>query len=127
MRNARNVTAFLLLMTLLCLAVGSLQPFDLSGALGWPGWHQSPPSDFVWNIAAYAPLGACLCLLLGNRLVGFAAAILLAATASLLLESAQSMSPSRVSSCVDVMANGLGAATGAGLAALLPRLPKLRH
>lgn len=115
----RNTAAFLLLMTCLCLAVGSLQPFDMEfRAPSWPGWPQSPPSDFAWNIAAYVPFGACTCLLLGRRLPGFAAAALLGLAASLLLESAQSLSALRVSSWVDVIANCLGAITGAGLAVI---------
>jgi len=114
-----KVAAFLLLMTCLCLAVGSLQPFDMElRAPSWPGWFQSPPSDFVWNIAAYIPVGALTCMLLGCRPATATAAVLLAIAMSLLLESAQSLSALRVSSWVDVMANGLGATIGAGLVAI---------
>lgn len=117
----RRAAAFLLAMTCVCLVVGSLQPFDLTfGAPSWPGWVQSPPDDFSWNIAAYAPFGLCACLLAGRRLPGIAIAILLGVALSLLLESAQSLSAARVSSWVDVISNGLGATLGAGLAAIIP-------
>jgi len=116
----RNTVAFLFLMTCLCLAIGSLQPFDMEICVpSLPGWPQSPPSDFAWNIVAYAPFGACACPLLHRRLPGFVASVLMASAFSLLLESAQSMSALRVSSWVDVIANVLGAAIGAGLVTVI--------
>lgn len=121
----RRATLFLLLMMCLCLVVGSLQPFDLAlRTPSWPGWHQSPPADFLWNIAAYIPLGVCSCLLLGRRLSGVALAVLLGVAMGLALECAQSLSASRVSSWVDVISNGLGTTLGAGLAAILARSEK---
>lgn len=121
----RRVAAFLLFMTCVCLVIGSLQPFDLAlRAPSWPSWVQSPPGDFSWNIAAYAPLGLCACLLAGCRLPGIAVAILLGVALSLLLECAQSLSAARVSSWVDVISNGLGATLGAGLAAIIPTISR---
>lgn len=117
----KRVAAFLLAMTCICLAVGTLQPFDMAfRAPSWPGWAQSPPADFAWNIAVYAPFGLCSCWLAGRRLPGIVLAILLGVALSLLLECAQSLSAVRVSSWVDVISNGLGTLLGAGLAAIIP-------
>jgi VanZ family protein len=120
----------------LLIVHASLQPFR--------GWRVPPEGmlhflaapwpryitleDILVNLAAYVPLGLLLALALKARL-GAPAAVLLAAALStalsLVMESAQSFLPSRISSNVDVLANGAGALVGAMAAPLLslPGLP----
>ena len=118
---AVQVAALVYLAFLLQL---SLVPFDfrlaLEASAWWPGrWAHAPAPDMASNVVLYVPAGVLLQLLLGRRFAtGIAAAIaavLLAGALSLGLETLQLFSPSRVSSPVDVLCNGIGAAVGATL------------
>lgn len=71
--------------------------------------------EFIANILMFVPLGLLLTLLLRHHVWGFVLAVALSAAAELV----QFVVPSRQPSLRDLLANGLGAALGAGLAWLL--------
>jgi len=124
---------------LLLITYGSLLPFDLhlpSGAEGWrlalasPQWVEADGptsslglsasvSDLLINLLLYVPLGVLLRFSIPGKLrlgvIGAAIATLGVFAVSWGLESLQSLTPSRVASLNDVIAN---VATG-GLAACL--------
>jgi len=105
----------------------SIAPFDftLHRAAGfrWLAESSATPSlpDAITNIFLYVPLGFLLYWSISRRIrsaIGsWTAAVLLCGGLSFVLESIQSLLPSRISSLVDVGNNVMGAALGAGLAA----------
>lgn len=121
-------------MALYALAIGyaSLNPLvgwrvpESMALLAWP--RRWDLFDIAFNIAAYVPLGAMLAalqprLLTPDQQAPFAAiaraawwrAIIIGAALSCAMELLQAYLPLRVSSPVDVVANVVGCALGAGL------------
>ncbi len=112
------------------LVYASLYPFRGWRTFGWSGLHfltEPWPRYWTWfdvfsNVLVYMPGGALLVGVLHRRL-GTSAAVLAGALAgallSLGLESLQAFLPGRVPSRLDWLTNTVGAALGAGLAAVL--------
>ncbi|MFW5681732.1 MAG: VanZ family protein [Phycisphaeraceae bacterium] len=133
-------------MWLALIAYGGLIPFDFVSigprvveAGGWaswlgetltsPRWHAYPDvasrlgmsaaaSDVLANLVLFAPVGVFLVWALPRHRWGLAwvRAVAVVALASWLLECTQSLSPSRVASLNDVVANTMSGALGATLA-----------
>jgi VanZ family protein len=85
----------------------------------WPRYITA--FDVAANFFGYLPYGLLCALALVRRLAPLPAIIVATATGallSLMLESAQSFLPARISSTVDVLANVAGAAAGGCLAAI---------
>lgn len=78
-----------------------------------------PTVEFAANVAMFAPVGLLLVLLLGWRRWWLAVLVGLALTCT--IESAQQFLPTRVPDPRDLLANGLGAALGAGAGVLLQK------
>jgi glycopeptide antibiotics resistance protein len=114
-----RLARFLLAMTACCLIVGTWQPFDFQHPLGDLTWTPSPPSDFLWNIAAFLPVGIFGPLGFSRRPMGCIVVIVCASAFSLVLEYMQTMSVIRVASWIDVASNTLGAMIGAGAVTIL--------
>ncbi|MHC4089431.1 MAG: VanZ family protein [Planctomycetota bacterium] len=122
---------------LLYILLGTLLPFDFSWSAAFGqgrtllglGSTPSGVPDLMSNIGLYVPLGVLLyCSLVRNvgaPRLSILAATLIAAAASLSVESVQLLSPTRISSVVDFSANLLGAAAGATVACLC-RVPQRR-
>ncbi len=99
----------------------------------WPYYFSR--FDFGLNIAAFVPLGATIWLDRRRRggIRGWLIAVILGGLLSLLIELVQVYLPGRDASKVDLLANTLGAAVGAALAAVWRKLPfapalaRLRH
>lgn len=88
----------------------------------WPRWWTG--FDVTANIAAYFPIGLLLCARLARRrargaLGAAVVATLGAAALSLALECLQALLPDRVPSRLDLLANAIGGAAGAVLAAAI--------
>jgi VanZ family protein len=128
-RYARNskLVAYLAAAYLLLVLYASLYPFadwrvpneEAARFLfaGWPAYIIA--SDVVVNLLAYFPLGLLITLLWMVRtprgialVLGVACGVLL----SLAIEFAQGYLPTRISSNVDVLTNGIGALWGAAAA-----------
>lgn len=131
---------FLTALYALLIVHASLQPFTgwLPPAHGTPFFLWSPSwsllrfnvSDVVINVIAYAPLGFAAAWMGGREVtVGRAAAraIFGCALLSLAMESAQMFLPPRRASAIDLLANVVGAAIGAGLAATIMSQPHWRR
>ena len=94
--------------------------------LGYSNPYYGSPVDDVLNILAYVPLGAGLLLGLRQRqplAIAWGLALLLPAGLSFCIETLQVFLPNRVASNIDIANNALGAAIGAGLAAMLAAKP----
>lgn len=92
--------------------------FSFLGA-PWPRYITA--FDVAANFFGYLPYGLLCALALVRRLAPLPAIVVATATGallSLMLESAQSFLPARISSTVDVLANVAGAAAGGCLAAI---------
>ncbi len=82
-------------------------------------WLDVPMVEFAANIAMFAPVGLLFVLLLGRRRWWLAVLAGLALTCA--IEFTQQFLPTRVPDPRDLLANGLGAALGAGAAVLAIR------
>jgi hypothetical protein len=114
----------LVIVWLVCMAAGTLAPFDFGDAAGTRvgglfqyGTYQQQADDFVWNLLLFIPFGV-LVHHEGHRrsfepvfinVVVATAAFLLSTT----VECAQAFLPSRDSSLIDILANTTGALIGA--------------
>lgn len=114
-------------LALLFVVQASIAPFDLTFEHPGRRWlaESSALSNFpdaIANVFLYVPLGFLVNWLLVGRLrhrIGsWIASIFLCGALSFALESIQALSPSRVSSLIDVTNNVIGAALGAGLAVM---------
>jgi len=86
--------------------------------LGVPPWFDYSFVEFSANVMLFMPIGFLVSMLLRRRLAWLA--IVFGATASVAIEAAQWMLlPQRVPSAGDVLANTLGAALGAAIAAIV--------
>jgi VanZ family protein len=126
-RGAR-LAAYLALAYLLLIVYASLTPFSGwrdSGADVWsflfgPWSRHIRRFDVIINLLAYMPFGFLLCLALQSRCTirsALIAATLAGLATSLVLEEVQMYLPTRTSSTLDVLTNGLGCLTGAVIAA----------
>jgi VanZ family protein len=121
----------------LLIVHASLQPFTgwLLPAPGtpfflWAPWPRFNPPDFIINLVAYVPLGLAATWMSGrDASVGRAAlrAIAWCALLSLLMEWTQMYLPVRRASTIDWLANSLGAAIGACIAAAVMSHPAWRR
>ncbi|GMA27726.1 VanZ family protein [Arenivirga flava] len=84
-------------------------------------WLKVPTVEFAANIALFAPIGLLFALLLGRRRWWLAVLVGLVLTCT--IEFAQQFLPTRVPDPRDLLANGLGAALGAGLGRLAAGRP----
>ncbi|HEX4327111.1 MAG TPA: VanZ family protein [Burkholderiales bacterium] len=128
-RPAAPLARELCAVYLLLIIYATLHPITSWRGAAMPPWAWlahwpaiTLPSDVVFNLLAYVPLGALLVWAARPKLRG-PGAVLAAACAgallSLLLESLQTYLPSRTPSMVDLAANAAGALLGAAIAPLL--------
>ena len=127
---------FLTALSALLIVHASLQPFTgwLAPAPGtpfflWAEWPRFKPPDIIINVVAYIPLGLAATWMGGHRAsVGRAAfhAFIGCALLSLLMEGLQMYLPVRRASSIDLIANSVGGAIGALIAATLMSRPHWR-
>ena len=130
----RNVAEVLALLCLVFVLQFSLIPFDFQTTPTEPIlgelWAQATKVGIASNVMIYWPLGLLLHVVCARRLRGSLSPLLAAVggavALSLMLETLQAFSPTRISSSADVVANALGATAGAltsdGCRWLVPRL-----
>jgi VanZ family protein len=131
-----------LLGYVLVLCYASLAPFfgwhrpEAFTLFSWPKYLSE--FDFLVNVLAYIPFGVMLAAIWRQRMVqrgqshrvewqAFWFSVAVATGFSLLMELLQSMLPSRVSSMLDWIANGAGAALGASAVLIPPGRALLRR
>ncbi|MDB5804765.1 MAG: hypothetical protein JWN73_2087 [Betaproteobacteria bacterium] len=128
-RQAAPLARELCAVYLLLIVYATLHPITSWRGAAMPPWAWlthwpaiTLPSDVVFNVLAYMPLGALLVWAAAPRLRGASATLTAAgacAALSLLLESLQTYLPSRTPSMIDLTANAAGALAGALVAPLL--------
>ena len=119
-----SVSIRLVVLWLVCVAAGTLAPFDFGDAAGTRaaggllqyGTYQQQGGDFVLNLLLFIPFGALVHYEARRRSFKALPITVAVATATFLLsamvESAQAFLPSRDSSLIDVFANTTGAVIG---------------
>lgn len=100
--------------------------FDFSRLLSEPWPEDIPRADLLTNVLVYIPVGLLIAWVLRLRLALLTAFVLASAAGILLslgLELIQLALPNRVSSSLDLLANGSGSAMGAALGILHAGVP----
>ena len=100
--------------------------FDFSRLLSEPWPQDIPRADLLTNVLVYIPVGLLIAWVLRLRLTLFTAFVLASAAGILLslgLELIQLALPNRVSSSLDLLANGSGSVMGAALGILHAGVP----